>query len=91
MALTDITRESVLQAVAEHDKLGRTEFLERYHFSPARKYHLVLNGKRYDSKAIVGVAHGYATGAYWAPSEFSGGAATVGKTLTSLGFVVEVD
>ncbi|MFZ2528256.1 MAG: hypothetical protein WAX14_11470 [Rhodococcus sp. (in: high G+C Gram-positive bacteria)] len=91
MALTDITRESVLQAVAEHDKLGRTEFLELYHFRPARKYHLVLNGKRYDSKAITGVAHGYATGTNWTSSDFSGGAATVGRTLGALGFNIEVD
>jgi 5-methylcytosine-specific restriction protein A len=89
MALGDLTQREVQQAVAEYDRLGRDRFLEKYGFGPARSYLLVVDGKTYDSKAIVGAAHGYlADREPLAPSDFSGGAATVGRLLTSLGFEV---
>ena len=59
MALSDLTRNSVLQALAEFDGLGRDAFLDRYKFGKARGYFVVLNGHRYISKAIAGVAHAY--------------------------------
>jgi 5-methylcytosine-specific restriction enzyme A len=89
MALRDLTQREVLQAVAEYDRIGRDRFLEGYGFRPARSYLLVVDGKTYDSKAIVGAAHGYLADLEpLAPSDFSGGAATVGRVLTSLGFEV---
>ena len=85
MALGDITREAVLAAIAEYDQLGREEFLHRYGFDRARRYVLVNDGKRYDSKAIVGVAHGFLPGKTALPaSEFSGGKATVGPLWPGL-------
>ena len=36
MALSDLTRNSVLQALVEFDELGRDAFLDRYHFGKAR-------------------------------------------------------
>jgi hypothetical protein len=60
VALADLTsRDAVLAAMEEFDKLGRDQFLERYHFRRARDYEVVHGGKRYDSKAIVGAAHGH--------------------------------
>jgi putative restriction endonuclease len=60
MALSDITDSTaVLQAAHEFDALGREAFPAHYEFGKAREYFLVLNGKRYDSKAIMGAAHGY--------------------------------
>jgi Domain of unknown function (DUF3883) len=89
-SINDITREAVLAAIAEYDQLGQEEFLHRYGFDRARQYILVHSGKRYDSKAIVGVAHGFLPGkATLAADEFSGGRATVGQLLTRLGFHVE--
>jgi 5-methylcytosine-specific restriction protein A len=89
MALRDLTQREILQAVAEFDRIGRDRFLEKYGFGPARSYLLVVDGKTYDSKAIVGAAHGYlADREPLAPSDFSGGAATVGRVLTGLGFEV---
>ena len=38
---------------------GRHAFLARYGFGPAKEWVLVHGGKRYDSKAIVGAAHGF--------------------------------
>lgn len=90
MALGDITRDAVLAAIAEYDQLGQEGFLHRYGFDRARQYVLVYRGKRYDSKAIVGVAHGFLPGkAALASDEFSGGRATVGHLLARLGFHVE--
>jgi hypothetical protein len=90
VALGDITREAVLAAVAEYDRLGQEEFLYRYGFDRARQYVLLHEGKWYDSKAIAGVAHGYLPGkTTLAASEFSGGRGTVVRLLTGLGFHVE--
>ncbi len=49
-------------------------------------YRVAEHGRHYDSKAIVGVAHGYATGQFWTASDFSGGQQTVVRTLEALGF-----
>ena len=79
-----ITRGHVLAATAECDRLGKDEFLSRYGFGAAREYLLVLNGRDYDSKAIVGVAHRYATGHALEAGETTGAA----KVLGDLGFDV---
>lgn len=90
MPLSDITRDAILQAITEYDRLGQDEFLRRYGFERARSYKLIHNGKPYDSKAIVGVAHGYLPSKRaLAASEFSGGEATVGRLLQRLGFTLE--
>lgn len=59
MGLRDVTREAVLAAVAEYDELGQDDFLRKYGFYRARSYLLIHDGKAYDSKAIVGAAHGF--------------------------------
>lgn len=88
MSLADITSDAVRAAVREHDHLGPDEFLRRHGFGPARSYFLVVDGRDYPSKAIAGVAHGYATGMPLGRKDFSGGEATVGRRLTELGFEV---
>jgi hypothetical protein len=92
MALSDIkTRQPIVDAIAEFDHAGRDRFLQKYGFGPSRSYELVHDGKRYDSKAIVGAAHGYARpdlGPLPAAT-FSGGEETVKRKLESLDFVVE--
>lgn len=93
MGLSNITsREPVLAAIKEYDRIGRDPFLEKYGFGGFCRYWLVRDGNRYDSKAVVGAAHGYARpdlGPMQA-HDFSGGAATVKRTLEQLGFQVEV-
>ncbi|MFB8395808.1 hypothetical protein [Streptomyces yangpuensis] len=89
MALNDITRSAVLQAVEEYDRRGRDAFLEKYRFGPARSYVLLIDGKEYDSKAIVGAAHGHLPGLEPLGSdEFSGGKNHAAKLLGDLGFEV---
>lgn len=90
MGLADITREAVEAAVAEFDALGRTAFLEKYGFGPARMYVLEIDGRHYDSKAIAGVAHRFlGPGSDALISEkFNGGKNTVERKLKQLGFKV---
>ncbi|MDP4512029.1 HNH endonuclease [Nonomuraea turcica] len=74
--------------MAEYDRMGRDAFLETYGYGPARGYFLVHEGRRYDSKAIAGVAHRGVTGRPLLPEEFSGGRETVARQLIRLGFEV---
>src|SRR5262245_21201562 len=89
MGLANLTRPAVLAAIEEHDRLGRTEFLRRYGFGPARDYRLRFAGREYDSKAIAGVAHRFTSpgGEPLTAAKFSGGRETVKRTLERLGFV----
>jgi hypothetical protein len=93
MAVSDIAnRQPVLDSIAEFDDPGRERFLEKYRFGRSQSYWLIHNGKRYDSKAIIGAAHGYARPNLgpMAAKDFSGGKALVQRKLEQLGFVVEV-
>ncbi|MFE9683246.1 hypothetical protein [Streptomyces sp. NPDC006285] len=91
MGIDNVTRDHVLQTLAEYDDLGRQVFLAKYGFKAARSYLILHDGRRYDSKAIVGVAHRHVNGHALGASDFSGGAATVVPVLARLGFRVEGD
>jgi hypothetical protein len=91
MTLGDLTsRTAVLDAIREFDEIGQEAFLQKYGFGPSRDYVVIHDGKRYDSKALLGAAH-----AYQRPdlgplphSDFNGGKPTTDK-LESLGFAIE--
>lgn len=93
VALADLTDPTaVLQAIREADSLGRDRFLKKYGFGRSREYFLEHQGKRYDSKAIAGVAYGFqhpAEGPLTA-GDFSGGEQTVQRRLEALRFRVIV-
>lgn len=86
-------RAAVLSAIEEFDALGRDRFLAKYGFGPARTYELIWQGRRYDSKAILGAAHGFARPDLGplSAADFTGGRNTVMRTLEGLGFEVQVD
>jgi hypothetical protein len=88
VTLGDVTREGVLAAVEEFDRLARDAFLKSTGFGPAQAYFLQYDGKLYDSKAIIGYAHGVSAGTPLGPGEFSGGDKTVAQRLETLGFTV---
>lgn len=89
MALADLTDPAAVhKAIEEFDERGREAFLNEYGFRPARDYFVVVRGKRYDSKAIAGVAHLYERGSILTAGEFSGGDSTVANRLEKLGFDV---
>jgi hypothetical protein len=82
--------DAVLRAIAEFDSLGREKFLEKYGFGPSRDYFLVVDGRSYDSKAIVAAAHHhqFPEEALLKWDDFNGGRPTISK-LESLGFRVK--
>src|SRR4051812_12369467 len=91
MGLADLTSaDAVREACAEFDQLGRRAFLQKYHFGRSRRYYLRVGERLYDSKPIVGAAHGFEHPEFgplpW--KEFSGGEDTVKAKLESLGFEV---
>ena len=89
MAFWDVVAEHhVRQAVAEYDRLGQDEFLAHYGFGRATAYLLIVDGKAYDSKAILGVAYRLATGKPMGPHDFSGGVQGAAGVLRRLGFYV---
>jgi hypothetical protein len=83
-----VTRADVVRAIEEYDRLGQDQFLAEHGFGRARTYLLIHNGRSYDSKAILGVAYGYATGVPLASHEFSGGVHGAAGVLRKLGFEV---
>ena len=89
MAFWDVVAaHHVRQAVAEYDRLGQDEFLAHYGFGRATAYLVIVNGKAYDSKAILGVAYRLATGKPMGPEDFSGGSMGPPGCLRRLGFHV---
>lgn len=92
MSLRDLSDpDAVLAALREYDSIGRDAFLAKYGFRKAHNYFLLHDGKQYDSKAIVGAAHGHQFPAKGPLrfDEFSGGEATVRQVLRTLGYEVE--
>jgi 5-methylcytosine-specific restriction protein A len=84
-----LTEAAITKAVREFDRLGRKTFLKKYGFSGAKDYFLVIDGKNYDSKAIVAVAHQYLPGGRpLGPYGLHGGAGDAAKTLKSLGYEI---
>jgi hypothetical protein len=89
VTLADVTREGVVAAIGEFERVGRRQFLRSTGFRGSREYYLAHGGKLYDSKPIVGYAHGVSVGTPLGPADFSGGDRTVARRLESLGFEVQ--
>ncbi|GHG50528.1 hypothetical protein GCM10011331_13250 [Flavimobilis marinus] len=85
---SSVTRQHILQAIAEYDDRGVESFLGVYGFTPSRGDTLVHEGKTYDSRAILGVAHRYATGRVATAEEFGGGKFGVADLLRKRGFEI---
>lgn len=85
---SSVTRQHVLQALAECDARGTEEFLRVYGFTPSPSYPLLHEGRSYDSKAILGVAHRFATGRLATADDFHGGMQDAVAILRKRGFEV---
>jgi len=85
---SSVTRQHVLQAIAEHDVRGSEQFHEVYGFGPSQGYTLVHEGRRYDVGAILGVAHRFATGRLAPPDEFNSDRQGAVAILRKRGFEV---
>lgn len=90
MGLSDITAENVVAACEEFNEVGKTKFLKKYGFKTSRTYKVRRDGEFYDSKAIVGAAHGYIGPGYepLRAQDFSGGHQQTVRVLHKLGFEV---
>lgn len=84
-----VDRLDVTRAVEEYDRLGADRFFSEHGFSPTKAYDLVVAGKRYPPKAILGTAYEFATGDRLSPSDFEGGRSGAVKVLEGMGFTVE--
>jgi hypothetical protein len=85
----DVTRDDVLRAIQEYDRLGSEQFFSAHGFGQSRSYELVWDGDRYPHKAILGTAYELATGQRLAPSDFEGGKSGAVAVLRKLGFTVQ--
>ena len=89
IAWDKVTEADVLRAVQEYDRLGPEQFFSAHGFAPTTTYDLVLDGRRYPPKAILGTAYELATGQRLASDDFEGGKSGAVKVLGKLGFTVE--
>lgn len=84
---SSVTRQHILQAIAEHDSRGGEQFLALYNFEPVPGYALTHEGRSYDARAVLGVAHRFATGRMATSDDFHGMDAAV-ALLRRRGFEV---
>lgn len=83
------SREAVLRAIREYDRIGQAAFLAKYRFRRSHWYQLVYRRKDYDSKAIGGAALRYQYGASANVHDgLHGGVSGVVPVLRRLGFNV---
>jgi hypothetical protein len=85
----DVTRDDVLRAIQEYDRLGPEEFFSEHGFGPSRSYELVWDERRYPHKAILGTAYEFATGQRLASGDFEGGKSGAVAVLRKLGFTIQ--
>jgi hypothetical protein len=67
VAWDPVTRDDVLRAMVEYDRLGPAAFFAAHGFGPTTTYDLVRGERRYPPKAILGTAYELAVGQRLAP------------------------
>jgi hypothetical protein len=83
-----VTRDHVVRALQDYDRLGPEKFFSAHGFAPTTTYDLVWDERRYPPKAILGTAYELATGQRLASGDFEGGKSGAVKVLGQLGFTV---
>ena len=89
VAWDHVTRDDVLHAIQEYDRLGAQEFFAAHGFAPTTTYDLLWEERSYPPKAILGTAYELATGKRLASGDFEGGKSGAVKVLGQLGFSVQ--
>jgi hypothetical protein len=84
-----VTRDDVLRAMQEYDRLGPERFFSEHGFARTTTYELVWHERRYPPKAILGTAYEFATGQRLASGDFEGGKTGAVKVLGKLGFTIQ--
>jgi hypothetical protein len=85
----NVTRNDVVSAIQEYDRLGPDGFFAEHGFGPTTTYDLVWDERRYPPKAILGTAYELATGQRLASGDFEGGKDGAVAVLGQLGFTVQ--
>jgi hypothetical protein len=85
----DVSRDDVVRAIKEYDRLGPEKFFAEHGYGPSRSYELVWDNRHYPHKAILGTAYEFATGQRLASGDFEGGKSGAVSVLGKLGFTVE--
>lgn len=67
---SSVSAQHVLQAIAEHDDRGPEAFLAAHGYTPSPDAVILHEGRQYDARAVMAVAHRYATGLIVRPEEF---------------------
>ena len=83
-----VTRDNILRAISEYDRLGPEQFFAQHGFGPTTTYDLVQDKRRYPPKAILGAAYEFATGKHLDSADFEGGKSGAVKVLENLGFSI---
>jgi hypothetical protein len=52
----DVTRDHIVRAMREYDKLGSKQFFANHGFAPTTTYDLVWERRQYPPKAILGTS-----------------------------------
>lgn len=89
VAWNNVTREDVVRAMDEYDRLGQEQFFAQHGFGPSRSYELIWDKRHYPHKAILGAAYEFATGQRLTPADFEGGKSGAVRVLGKLGFTVQ--
>src|SRR4029450_12901765 len=85
----EVSRDDVMRAIQEHDRLGPEQFFAQHGFAPTTTYELIWNDRSYPPKALLGTASEFATGRRLASGDFEGGKAGAVRVLGKLGFTVQ--
>jgi hypothetical protein len=85
----DVSRDDVVRAIKEYDKLGPEKFFSEHGYGPSRTYELVWDKRHYPHKAILGTAYEFATGQRLASGDFEGGKSGAVSVLGKMGFDVQ--
>lgn len=85
---SSVTRQHLLQAIAEHDARGGDEFRAAYGFADAPTRPFTHDGRTYDATSVLGVAHRLATGRLPTPEEVTNGLTQALVVLRKRGFEV---
>jgi hypothetical protein len=89
IAWNQVTRDHVVRAISEYDRLGAQQFFAEHGFAPTTTYELIWEKRSYPPKAILGTAYEFATGHRLASPDFEGGKSGAVKVLGNLGFTVQ--
>ncbi|MFD6175900.1 MULTISPECIES: hypothetical protein [unclassified Isoptericola] len=82
-----MTRQHILRAIEEYDDRGRDAFVGVYGFTPTPAHTFEHDERTYDSKAVLGVAHKYATGVPARPEDLVDAKCDDAAILRKHGFV----